>query len=155
MLNNLRSPKTKQKSKRIGRGIGSGVGGHTVGRGQKGQKSRSGYNIPRPGFEGGQMPLSRRLPKLRGFERGYFKSKENNTVLNLDDLDKLNIDKVNIKSLIDAGILNSKLKNMNVKILSDGQITRKIEVEGIALSAKAKEKIEKAGGKITFHSSYA
>jgi large subunit ribosomal protein L15 len=81
MLNTLEKLKTKSK-KRVGRGYGSMKGGHTAGRGQKGQKSRSGYTQPRPGFEGGQMPLSRRLPKFRGFTRGYFQSKSTNHAIN-------------------------------------------------------------------------
>lgn len=84
MLNNL--PKTTANSKRRGRGYGSGKGGHTVGRGQKGQKSRSGYKKPRPGFEGGQMPLSRRLPKFKGFRRAYFQKKDASVAVNLIEL---------------------------------------------------------------------
>ncbi len=148
MLNTLQPLKTKQKRKQIGRGIGSGVGGHTVGRGQKGQKSRSGYSAPRPGFEGGQMPLSRRLPKLKGFRRAYFKSTDDRLVLSLDDINKLGLAVVSVKTLTDAGIF-SKSKYETVKILSDGELTIKVEIKGIAVSKKAKEKIEKAGGKIS------
>jgi large subunit ribosomal protein L15 len=148
MLNNLQPLKTKQKRKQIGRGIGSGVGGHTVGRGQKGQKSRSGYKAPRPGFEGGQMPLSRRLPKLKGFDRGYFKAKKGTVVLNLDDLNKLDLAIVSVKNLTEAGVL-SKSKYQTVKILADGELTKKVEILGIAVSKTAREKIEKAGGKVT------
>ncbi|MBN1915965.1 50S ribosomal protein L15 [Candidatus Dojkabacteria bacterium] len=149
MLNNLISPKTKKKSKIIGRGYGSGVGGHTVGKGQKGQKSRSGYSKPRPGFEGGQMPLSRRLPKLRGFKRGYFKSKSHNTVLNLSDLEGLGLTRVSFESLKEKGLLGGFSKKQEVKILSGGKISRKVEIVGIKISKKAQEKVEKAGGKVT------
>lgn len=96
MLNAL--PKITKDRKRVGRGYGSGYGGHTSTRGQKGQKSRSGYKSPRPGFEGGQMPLSRRLPKLRGFRRGYFKSKDNSITLNLMALKTL-VEQVETKDI--------------------------------------------------------
>lgn len=87
MLNNL--TKTTKNSKRKGRGYGSNKGGHTATRGQKGQKSRSGYSRPRPGFEGGQMPLSRRLPKFRGYRRGYFQSKDDSIAINITVLSTL------------------------------------------------------------------
>ena len=148
MLNKLASPKTKKKGKIVGRGYGSGVGGHTVGRGQKGQKSRSGYTPPRPGFEGGQMPLSRRLPKLKGFRRGYFKAKTRTIAVNLLQLGKLGISRVTVEALKDKGILNSSSKKEHVKILSMGEIDKKIEIVGIEVSKKAQAKIEKAGGKI-------
>ena len=149
MLNKLVSPKTKRRGKRVGRGYGSGVGGHTSGRGQKGQKSRSGYTQPRPGFEGGQMPLSRRLPKLKGFTRGYFKAKSKTIALNLTVLSGLGISKVTVETLREKGILKSSSQKENIKILSDGDIDKKIEVVGIKVSKKAQEKIEKAGGKIS------
>lgn len=149
MLNKLVSPKTKKKGKIVGRGYGSGVGGHTSGRGQKGQKSRSGYTRPRPGFEGGQMPLSRRLPKLKGFTRGYFKAKKSTVIVNLTDLSELGISKVTIEALKEKGLVGNASKKENVKILSDGEINKKIEIVGIKVSKKAQAKIEKAGGTIS------
>ncbi|MBD3363188.1 50S ribosomal protein L15 [Candidatus Dojkabacteria bacterium] len=146
----LPSPKTKKKSKRKGRGYASGVGGHTVGKGQKGQLSRSGYKKPRPGFEGGRMPLSRRIPKLPGFRRGYFKSKYIRIELGLDDLDALYKDgeKVNFDTLIEKGVKMSKTKDVKVKILANGEISKKLIVEGIKTSETAQKKIEAAGGKV-------
>jgi large subunit ribosomal protein L15 len=149
MLNNLNSPKTTKKGKRRGRGYGSNRGGHTVGRGMKGQKSRAGYSAPRPGFEGGQMPLSRRLPKLRGFKRGYFKSKVKNIPINLTQLDKLQVTKIDIKTLKESGLISESSKSLKIKILGNGEIKKKIEVIGIETSKSAREKIEKAGGKVT------
>jgi large subunit ribosomal protein L15 len=131
MLNELK--RSTKNSKRKGRGYGSGKGGHTVGRGQKGQTSRSGYKKPRPGFEGGQMPLSRRIPKLRGFTRGYFKSKDSKIVINLLTLSKIDFkfDKKVAKNLKIIGKLggaedakliktNKKLKDLLKKLSDSG-----------------------------------
>ena len=147
MLNKLRSPKTKKKSTRLGRGYGSG-GGHTVGRGMKGQKSRAGYSAPRPGFEGGQMPLSRRLPKLKGFTRAYYKKKERKIALNLSDIEKLDTKRIDIDFIRKSGLFGGRSQKLNIKILGDGEIKRKVEIVGIPVSGSAKKKIEKAGGKI-------
>lgn len=87
MLDKLVKIKSKS-TRRVGRGYGSGRGGHTVGRGQKGQKSRSGYTQPRPGFEGGQMPLSRRLPKFKGFRRAFFKDNNGSVTISTDMLNR-------------------------------------------------------------------
>ena len=144
-LNNLYSKNSKSK-KRLGRGIGSGKG-KTSGRGHKGQKSRSGVAIK--SFEGGQMPLYRRLPK-RGFNS---LKKEHVAILNLDKIQSY-IDK---KSLKTSDILNSnllkKLKLINknsvkLKILGSGQIKNKINIEADLASKSAIEKLEKIGGSI-------
>lgn len=88
-LHNTVKVKNVSAKRPIGRGIGMKNGGHTVGRGQKGQRSRSGYTRPRPGFEGGQMPLSRRIPKLRGFKRGQPKLVANQKTLSINAIIKL------------------------------------------------------------------
>tara|TARA_Y100000816_G_scaffold71258_1_gene47771 strand:- start:3 stop:464 length:462 start_codon:yes stop_codon:yes gene_type:complete len=143
-LNTLNNLKTKKI--RVGRGIGSGKG-KTSGRGVKGQKSRSGVAIK--SFEGGQMPLYRRLPK-RGFNPV---NKEKVAVINLDDLQKLiDTKKINadVKINIDT-FKKSKLfrKSINkFKVLSNGDLNSKIEIEADYSSKTAKEKIEKAGGQI-------
>ena len=141
-LNNLKTKKT-----RVGRGIGSGKG-KTSGRGVKGQKSRSGVAIK--SFEGGQMPLYRRLPK-RGFNS---LNKNNIAVINLGDLQKLiDIKKINAELKINIDTFKkSKLfrKSINkFKVLSNGNIKSKIDIEADYSSKTAKEKIEKAGGQIT------
>ena len=144
-LNTLNNIKTKKI--RVGRGIGSGKG-KTSGRGVKGQKSRSGVAIK--SFEGGQMPLYRRLPK-RGFNPI---NKKNVAIINLGDLQKL----IDVKKISAATKINidtfkkSKLirKSINkFKILSNGNFNSKIDIEADYSSKSAKEKIEKAGGQIT------
>lgn len=148
MIHNYVQKTTKNK-KRVGRGYGSGKGGHTVGRGSKGARSRSGYKLPRPGFEGGQMPLSRRLPKMKGFSRKYFQNKENVVLIKLDQLNVFKDgDSVNQESLVKAGLVKEGKKPYAVKILANGDITKKITVSGIALSEAAAAKISEAGGKI-------
>ena len=144
-LNTLTNLKTKKI--RVGRGIGSGKG-KTSGRGVKGQKSRSGVAIK--SFEGGQMPLYRRLPK-----RGFNPVKKNNiAAINLGDLQKL-IDNKKISSDVKINIdtlKKSKLfrKSINkFKVLSKGEFNSKIDIEADYSSRTAKEKIEKTGGKIT------
>ena len=138
--------KIKKKKRRVGRGIGSGKG-KTSGRGVKGQKSRSGVAIK--SFEGGQMPLYRRLPK-RGFNP--IKSK-NIAILNLDKIQSY-IDKNNIKTsdIINSDLLKKKrLINKNsikLKILGSGQIKEKINIEADLASKSAVEKLEKIGGSI-------
>ena len=128
------------KAYRKGRGIGSG-NGKTGGRGHKGQWARSGGGV-RIGFEGGQMPLARRLPK-RGFNNIFAKPME---TVNLSSLNKFEDGAtVNVCDLLDKGIL-SKCE-YGVKILGNGEITKKLTVRASAFSASAKEKIEKAGGK--------
>jgi large subunit ribosomal protein L15 len=141
-LSSLKPPAgQKHRKKRIGRGMGSGMG-KTSTRGHKGARSISGYSIMR-GFEGGQMPLHRRLPK-RGFTN-IFKKKF--AIVNLKDLEKLPGDVFNVDRLIELGIIN-KLGD-GLKVLASGEITRAIHVEAHIFSKTAVEKIEKAGGKTT------
>ena len=134
------APGSTQVGKRKGRGPGTG-NGKTAGRGHKGQKARSGGGV-RIGFEGGQMPLARRLPK-RGFNNIFAKPLE---VINVSALDKFEDGAVvDAKALLEKGIL-SKCE-YGVKILGNGQISKKLTVQASAFSASAKEKIEAAGGK--------
>ena len=139
--------KFKKKSKRVGRGIGSGKG-KTCGRGPKGQKSRSGVSIK--SFEGGQMPLYRRIPK-RGFNPLVYKNRT--AIKNLLDIQKylenkiiLPNDIINISFLKKRNLVNKKSNKL--KILGDGEINQKIQVQPDYISKSAKEKIEKIGGKI-------
>ncbi len=140
-LNDLTAvPGSKKERKRIGRGIGSGQG-KTAGKGSKGQKARSGGSI-RPGFEGGQMPLQRRIPK-RGFVSIFGK---NIRAINIGSLEKFEDGAtVDAKALIDAGIVNTC--GDGIKILGNGKLTKKLTVKAAAFSGSAKEKIEAAGGK--------
>ena len=142
-LSNLKPAKgSVKKKKRIARGIGSGKG-RTATRGHKGQKSRSGYSR-RFGFEGGQMPIHRRLPKFgfRNINRVEYKA------INIDILEKLakekSITSIDIETLKNAGFIQ---KNDLVKILANGELNAKIEVKAHAFSKSAVEAIEKAGGK--------
>jgi len=129
------------KKKRIGRGQGSGTGG-TSGRGHKGQLSRSGSKR-RPWFEGGQMPLQRRLPK-RGFTNIFKKEYQ---IVNLQDLEKINKAKeVTPEVLFDNGMIRKK--DEQVKILGQGELKQAMNISAHAFSESAKEKIEKAGGKV-------
>ena len=126
-------------AKRKGRGHGSG-NGKTAGRGHKGQKARSG--APRPGFEGGQMPLYRRLPK-RGFKNHFA---INYAIVNVSDLNTFEDGAVvDAAALIEAGLVNNQLDG--IKILGNGELTKKLTVQVTAFSASAKAKIEAAGGK--------
>ena len=138
-LSNLRAPKgANSNKKRVGRGMGSGIG-KTSGRGHKGQGSRSGSSLMR-GFEGGQMPLHRRLPK-RGFTNIF---KKQFAIVNLRDLEKLPGDAFTADRLIELGVI--KKLGDGLKVLATGNITRRIEVEAHIFSKAAAEKIEKAGG---------
>lgn len=143
LLSELRPAKgSKKNPKRVGRGPGSGHG-KTACRGQNGQKSRSGFSI-RPGFEGGQMPLQRRLPK-RGFTNIFKKEWQ---IVNLSSLEKLFesgavIDK---KSLKEAGLIKDPLKK--VKILAKGKVTKAFNLSVDGISETAEKAITKAGGKI-------
>ena len=130
-------------SKRLGRGIGSGLG-KTSGKGHKGQWARSGGGV-RPGFEGGQMPLTRRLPK-RGFKNALFKKVY--TVVNVGVLNDLynDGDVVTVEDLKVKGYI-SKIEEYGLKVLGDGEITKKLTVKAAKFTASAKEKIENAGGK--------
>ncbi len=150
MLHQLKSIKTKKNRKRVGRGYGSGKGGHTATRGQKGQKSRTGYKSPRPDFEGGAMPLSRRLPKLKGFSRNFLKAKVNSIIISLDQLDKnfKSTDNVTLESLKEKGLIKGKSQNVDVKVLAKGKLSKKINIKGLKVSQTAKDIIEKLGGKV-------
>jgi large subunit ribosomal protein L15 len=128
----------KHRKKRIGRGMGSGKG-KTSTRGHKGARSISGYSIMR-GFEGGQMPLHRRLPK-RGFTNIF---KKQYAIVNLRDLDKLPGDVFNADRLIELGVI--KKLGDGLKVLGTGEITRKVDVEAHVFSKSAADKIAKAGG---------
>ena len=132
-------PGSRKRVKRVGRGPGSGLG-KTSGRGQKGQKCRSGAGVGR-GFEGGQMPIQRRLPK-RGFTNPF---RKHLTVINLAKLDAFEDGSVVDPSvLVEMGII--KKLGDGVKILGNGELTKKLTVRAHAISAGAREKIEKAGG---------
>ena len=132
------------KAYRKGRGAGSG-NGKTSGRGHKGQKARSGGGV-RPGFEGGQMPLYRRLPK-RGFNNKRFAP--DYIILNVGDLEKFEGTEVTAKALAEQGIITLPKVNDGIKILGNGELTKKLDVKATKFSASAKEKIEKAGGTAT------
>ena len=139
--------KNNKKKIRVGRGIGSGKG-KTSSRGHKGQKSRSGVAIK--SFEGGQMPLYRRLPK-RGFKS---LNKNNTAILNLSKIQSMfDKNKNNLKDILDLKILKEKnlinKKYLKLKILGAGEIKKKIEISANFASKQALEKIEKAGGKIS------
>ena len=128
-----------QSKKRVGRGHGSGLG-RNAGRGDKGYHSRSGSKH-RPWFEGGQMPLHRRVPK-KGFKNFLFKKEYQ--LVNLSDLNLMNLDKINPTVLKDNGLVKYSLRP--IKVLGDGEIDKKIHVIASAFSTSAKAKIEKAGG---------
>jgi len=141
-LNNL-SPEegSRRNKKRIGRGLGSGFG-KTAGRGHKGARSRSGYTS-KPGFEGGQMPLHRRLPK-RGFTNIF---KKEFRIISLNDLDKFDAGSVvDRQALLDAGII--KDKDEFIKVLANGAISKAITVNVDKISQTASEKITAAGGTV-------
>src|SRR3974377_2042618 len=140
-LSNLRAPrKANENKKRVGRGMGSGMG-KTSTRGHKGQGSRSGSSTMR-GFEGGQMPLHRRLPK-RGFTNIF---KTEYEVVNLDRLAELGESEITPEVLRKAGVVSSK-KSL-IKILGDGELSTALTVHAHKFSKSAQEKIEKAGGKV-------
>ncbi len=131
----------KKEARRLGRGIGSGLG-KTSGKGHKGQWARSGGGV-RPGFEGGQMPLSRRLPK-RGFDNNW---KKVYSIVNVDDLNKFDDGAVvNAQALLESGAL-TKIEPYGLKVLGNGELTKKITVQAKKFTKSAIEKIEKAGGK--------
>ena len=128
--------------KRVGRGHGSGLG-RNAGRGDKGYHSRSGSKH-RPWFEGGQMPLHRRVPK-RGFSNFLFKKEFQ--VVNISDLELLNIDTIDSNVLKNNGLVKYSMRP--IKILGNGDLTKKLNVTANSFSLSAKEKIEKAGGSVT------
>ena len=129
---------SKHAKRRVGRGIGSGLG-KTAGRGHKGQKSRAG-GFHKVGFEGGQMPLQRRLPK-RGFKSAQLKY---NGEVTLSDLQILAADEVDLLTLKAAGLVREIVRH--VKVIKSGELSRKVTLKGIGATAGAKAAIEAAGG---------
>ena len=130
----------KHSGKRVGRGIGSGLG-KTGGRGHKGQKSRSGGSV-KPGFEGGQMPIQRRLPKFGFTSRKSFVSDQ----VTLSEIAKVEGDIVTVDTLKAAGLIKKEI--MFVKVMKSGEISRAVTVSGVKVSKGAREAIEAAGGKV-------
>jgi large subunit ribosomal protein L15 len=140
-LNDIKPPEgSKRATKRVGRGIGSGLG-KTCGRGDKGQKSRAG-GYHKVGFEGGQMPLQRRLPKV-GFRSG--KARVNDEI-RLHELGRIEGDLVDRPALQKAGLISKKIKR--VKIIASGELDRALTVRGLAVTKGARTAIEAAGGKV-------
>ncbi len=140
-LNSLSpSPGSRKDPKRVGRGIGSGLG-KTAGRGHKGQKARSGGKV-RPGFEGGQMPLQKRLPKYG------FTSRVSRTTaqVRLGELNSVQSDVVDLEALKEADVIRQDV--LRVRVFMSGEITRPLTVKGLALTKGAREAIEQAGGKV-------
>jgi large subunit ribosomal protein L15 len=129
-----------KEKKRVGRGQASGTG-KTAGRGGKGQKARTG-NMNFIGFEGGQMPIQRRLPK-RGFSNPF---RVEYALINIGDLESLGLPEVDLDKLVEAGAI--KVRKSGLKVLGEGEITKAITVKAHKFSASAREKIEKAGGKV-------
>jgi len=136
------APGSRKNRKRVGRGPGSGMG-KTSTRGHKGLKARSGGSV-RPGFEGGQMPIYRRLPK-RGFKNYMFKT--HNAVVNVKDLDRFD-DGAQITEAVlrEAGLVKGSVDG--VKLLGNGEVSKKFILQNILVSQSAKEKIEAAGGSV-------
>ncbi|MCB2022805.1 MAG: 50S ribosomal protein L15 [Rhizobacter sp.] len=130
----------KHAKRRVGRGIGSGIG-KTAGRGHKGQKSRAG-GYHKVGFEGGQMPLQRRLPK-RGFKSRTLRF---NAEVRLSDLERLPVTEIDVLTLKQAGLVPELVRA--VKVFASGKLTKKVTLTGIAATAGAKAAIEAAGGSV-------
>jgi large subunit ribosomal protein L15 len=131
---------SKHYKRRVGRGIGSGIG-KTAGRGHKGQKSRAG-GYHKVGFEGGQMPLQRRLPK-RGFKSQLLKF---NAEVTLTDLERLGVDEIDLLTLKQAGLVGEIAKV--VKVIKTGDLTRKLTLKGVIATSGAKAVIEALGGTV-------
>jgi large subunit ribosomal protein L15 len=140
-LNNLKpAAGAKHAKRRVGRGIGSGLG-KTAGRGHKGQKSRSG-GFHKVGFEGGQMPLYRRLPK-----RGFISlTRRHVGEVTLADLERLNVSEIDLVVLKQNGLANEQIKS--VKVIKTGELTKAVTLKGLTATAGAKAAIEAAGGKM-------
>jgi large subunit ribosomal protein L15 len=140
-LNTLSSaPGSTHAKRRVGRGIGSGLG-KTCGRGHKGQKSRSGGRV-RPGFEGGQMPLQKRLPKFGFFSRIGSVTAEVRT----SELNKVDAEVINLESLEKANLIDRNVKR--VKVMLSGEVTKAVTLQGLRVSKGALAAIEAAGGKV-------
>lgn len=134
------APGAKKNAKRVGRGIGSGLG-KTAGRGHKGQKSRSG-GFTKRGFEGGQMPLQRRLPKV-GFSS---RKGSTSTEVRLDVLASIDADVIDLLTLKTAGVVSDNI--LKVKVINSGELSSAITIKGLSVTGGAKKVIEAAGGKI-------
>jgi large subunit ribosomal protein L15 len=151
-LSNLKPAQTRRARKRVGRGLGSGKGRYS-GRGIKGQKARSGSHTMRPGFEGGQTPIYMRLPKQRG---PYSKDampmgphRTSTVPVNLRDLERVfdDGDEATLEAMLEKGLI--KNTRVDVKVLGQGELTKKLAVTAHSFSASAREKIEQAGGSVT------
>ena len=140
-LNNIQPAQgAKHAKRRVGRGIGSGLG-KTAGRGHKGQKSRAG-GFHKVGFEGGQMPLQRRLPK-----RGFVSLTRNDTAqVRLSDLQRMPVDTIDLLALKQAGVVGSRA--LSAKVIFKGELNRAIKLQGVLASKAARAAIEAAGGSI-------
>jgi len=134
------APGAKNSAKRVGRGIGSGLG-KTGGRGHKGQKSRSGGSV-KPGFEGGQMPIQRRLPKFGFTSRKSFVTDQ----VTLTEINKVEGEVVSLDTLKAAGLVKKEM--LFVKVMKSGEISRAVTVSGLKVTKGAREAIEAAGGKV-------
>ena len=134
----------KRKNKRVGRGIGSGKGGHTTGRGNKGQNSREGHKFSL-GFEGGQVPLFKKLPKLGGFRNP---TKKRFTAINLSKFNSFEAgDKVTPELLLEKGVIDYIQKD-GVKVLGSGKLSKKLKFSGFTFSKSALEVIKKSGSSV-------
>ena len=144
-LHNLSAaPGSTKNRKRLGRGPGSGTG-KTSGKGHKGIKARAGHHGPgggKPHFEGGQMPITRRLPK-RGFTNPF---REESQIVRLNDIEQLGASEITRESLIEAGLIKSR--KGHVKVLANGQIAQAVTVRGLKVSTGARDKIVAAGGRV-------
>lgn len=140
LLSTLAPEIARKDKKRVGRGMGSGKG-KTCGRGHKGQKARSG-GFHKVGFEGGQMPIQRRVPKFGFTSRKSMVSES----VRSSDLNLIDADVITVDVLLEAGVIKSNTKF--VKIYASGEITRPLKLKGIRVSASIKEAIEKAGGSV-------
>jgi large subunit ribosomal protein L15 len=151
-LSNLKPAQKRRARKRIGRGMGSGKGRYS-GRGIKGQKARSGSHTMRPGFEGGQMPIYMRLPKQRGpYSKDAMPMGPHRTQtvpVNLRDLERVfeDGDEATLEAMVGKGLI--KNTRTDVKVLGQGELTKKLAVTAHSFSASAREKIEQAGGSVT------
>ena len=134
------SPGSRKGAKRVGRGIGSGLG-KTAGRGHKGQKARSGGSV-RPGFEGGQMPLQKRLPKY-GFSSRISRT---TAQIRLSELNAVEGDVIDLAALKNADLINDNIAR--VRVFLSGELGKAVNLKGIAVTKGAREAIEKAGGKV-------
>lgn len=142
LLNKLVST-TKRSAKRVGRGYSSGKGGHTSGRGMKGQKSRGGSKIP-VWFEGGQLPLIKRLPMLRG--KGRFNVVRPTAELTLTELNNMKADTITLETLKLEKVISPRFKK--AKVIASGTIDRKVTVQGLKVTKAATQAIEAVGGSV-------